>query len=168
MEALHLPVIWLGPLSDQNMQRWAMSRMDTVGLRFDPNSQSLELFLSYVQGHIKDAIALAQRIQLACHVSLAQPPTDIIHVHHVHSSMLALVEDIEVTFEALLLLLPPIQAKLLESLSLDPTDRPQSSAYIKKHCLSRGGSLQGALSSLEQKGLIYGAQRGYRVSLRPR
>lgn len=31
--------------------------------------------------------------------------------------------------------------------------------------LSWGGSLQGALSSLEQKGLIYGSQLGHRVSL---
>ncbi len=165
MDAMGLPVIFLGPLNDQDIQRWVVSKMASAGLSFDLDSQSLEMFSSYVQGHIKDAIALAQRIQLACHVISAQTPTGVIHAHHVRSSMLALVKDIEVTFETLLLLLPPIQAKLLESLSLDPIERPQSNAYIKKHYLSRGGSLQGALSSLEQKGLIYGSQLGYQVSL---
>jgi hypothetical protein len=67
--------------------------------------------------------------------------------------MLSLVHDMSVTFEALLLLLPPSQARVLESLALDPTDSPQSNAYIKKHQLSRGGGLQGALTSLEQKGV---------------
>ncbi len=165
MEAMGLPAIFLGPLSDLDMQSWVVSKMAAAGLSFDAKSQSLELFLSYVQGHIKDAIALAQRIQLTGYASPTQTPVKVIQAHHVHSSMLALVKDIEVTFEALLLLLPPTQAKLIESLSLDPTDRPQSSAYIKKHHLSRGGSLQGALSSLEQKGLIYGSQLGHRVSL---
>jgi len=165
METMGLPAIFLGPLSDRDMQPWIANRMATAGLSFDPDSQSLEIFLSYVQGHIKDAIALAQRIQLACRAVSAQTATEVIYAHHVQSSMLALVRDIEVTFEALLLLLPPTQAKLLESLSLDPTERPQSNAYIKKHYLSRGGSLQGALSSLEQKGLIYGPQLGYQPSL---
>ena len=164
MEEMNLPIILLGPLSDRDMQRWIVHRMADAALKFDLDSQSLELFLSYTQGHIKDAIALSQRIQLACHAG-APPPAEVIRASCVRSSMLALVKDIEVTFEALLLLLPPTQAKLLESLSLDPTDRPQSSIYIKKHHLSRGGSLQGALSSLEQKGLIYGPQFEYRVAL---
>lgn len=165
MEAMGLPVIFLGPLSDLDMQNWATLTVAATGLSFDPDDQSLAVFLSYVQGHIKDAITLAQRIQLACYADSSQVSAQTIHVHHVRSSMLALVKDIEVTFEALLLLLPPTQAKLLESLSIDPTARPQSNAYIKKHYLSRGGSLQGALSSLEQKGLIYGPQFGYCVSL---
>ena len=165
MEAMDLPVIFLGPLSDHDIQPWIVHKMAEAALRFDSEHQSLKLFLSYIQGHIKDAIALAQRIQLSCHASASLAPVEVIHADCVRSSMLALVKDIEVTFEALLLLLPPTQAKLLESLSLDPTDQPQSSVYIKKHHLSRGGSLQGALSSLEQKGLIYGPQLGYRVAL---
>ena len=165
MAQMGLPVIFLGPLSDRDIQRWIVHKMDKANLSFDADSQSLELFLSYIQGHIKDAIALAQRIQLVCHASSLPSPVKVIHADCVRSSMLALVKDIEVTFEALLLLLPPTQAKLLESLSLDPTDRPQSLTYIKKHHLSRGGGLQGALSSLEQKGLIYGPHLEYRVAL---
>jgi len=165
MEAMGLPVIFLGPLSDPDMQPWVISKMAAAGLSFDPDGQSLAVFMSYVQGHIKDAIALAQRIQLACQAVSTQMPVRVIQTHHIRGSMLALVKDLEVTFEALLLLLPPTQAKLLESLSFDPTESPQSSAYIKTHRLSRGGSLQGALSSLEQKGLIYGPQLGYQVSL---
>jgi hypothetical protein len=64
-----------------------------------------------------------------------------------------------------LVLLPASQAQLLESLALDPTDKPQSREYITKHSLSRGGTLQGALLGLQHKGLIYGAEYGYRLAL---
>lgn len=165
MDDMNLPTLSLEPLSEQSMRSWAVNTMAAAKLRFDPDGQSLETFLSYVQGHIKDAAALAQRIQLMCCTSQTQTLGRVIQTHYIHSSMLALVRDVEVTFETLLLLLPSTQTKLLESLALDPTNQPQSTAYIKKHGLSRGGSLQGALSSLEQKGLIYGPKLGYRVSL---
>jgi len=90
---------------------------------------------------------------------------DVIESHHVHRSTLALVEDLSTTFESLILLLPPSQVRVLESLALDPTDKPQAREYIQKHQLTRGGGLQGALASLEQKGLLYGPQYGYRVAL---
>jgi hypothetical protein len=164
MYASQHPVIALAPLSDGELQPWIISSMATAGLKFDPESDALELFLSYVQGHVKNAITLAQRIWLDCS-AVAQPNPGFIQAHQVHSSMLSLVQDMSVTFEALLLLLPPTQARVLESLALDPTNSPQANAYIKKHQLSRGGGLQGALTSLEQKGLIYGPQFGYRIAL---
>ncbi|HSM82474.1 MAG TPA: hypothetical protein VLS96_12345 [Nodosilinea sp.] len=164
MMASQLPVIALTPLSDRDLQPWVIGTMATAGLKFDPDSQALELFLSYAQGHMKDAITLAQRLWLNCN-AIASPTPELIQSHQVHSTMLGLAQDMAVTFEALLLLLPPTQARLLESLALDPTDSPQSNAYIKKHQLSRGGGLQGALTSLEQKGLIYGPQFGYRIAL---
>ncbi|MBE9111646.1 ATP-binding protein [Nodosilinea sp. LEGE 07298] len=164
MMASRLPVIGLTPLSDRDLQPWIIRTMATAGLKFDPESQALELFLSYVQGHMKDAITLAQRLWQSCN-AIASPAPELIQAHQVHSTMLALVQDMAVVFEALLLLLPPTQARVLESLALDPTDSPQASAYIKKHQLSRGGGLQGALTSLEQKGLIYGPQFGYRIAL---
>jgi hypothetical protein len=164
MSASQLPVIPLAPLSRHELQPWMMGRMAVAGLKFDPDSQALDLFLDYVQGHMKDAMTLAQRIWLD-HRAIAPPQADLIQAHQVHGSMLSLIQDMGVTFEALLLLLPTSQARVLESLAIDPTDRPQAHAYIKKHQLSRGGGLQGALTSLEQKGLIYGAQFGYRIAL---
>ncbi|WP_035995003.1 ATP-binding protein [Leptolyngbya sp. KIOST-1] len=164
MTVSHLPVIALSPLSDADLRPWIMNTLATTGLTFDPDSQALELFLSYVQGHVKDALTLAQRLWLSCR-AIAPDPPGLIQAHQVHSTMLALVQDLSVTFEALLLLLPPTQARVLESLALDPTESPQASAYIKKHQLSRGGGLQGALTSLEEKGLIYGPQFGYRIAL---
>lgn len=89
----------------------------------------------------------------------------VIQAHHVHRSALTLVEDLSVTFESLILLLPPSQVRVLESLALDPTSSPHSREYIQKHQLSRGGGLQGALASLEQKGLVYGSEYGYRITL---
>jgi len=64
-----------------------------------------------------------------------------------------------------LLLLPPIQARVLESVASDPTDSPHAKEYVHKHQLSKGGGLQSALLGLEQKGLIYGSKLGYRVAL---
>ncbi len=165
MLASQLPVISLAPLGNEELRPWIAGSMATAGLKFDPHSRALDLYLRYAQGHMKDAITLAQRIWLDYHAMTPQPPTGLIQAHQVHSSILALTQDMSVTFEALLLLLPPTQARVLESLALDPTDSPQASAYIKKHQLSRGGGLQGALNSLEQKGLIYGPQYGYHIAL---
>jgi hypothetical protein len=164
MTASRLPVIGLAPLQDTDLQPWVISTMAAAGLKFDPENQALALFLSYVQGHVKDATTLAQRLWLSCR-AIAPDSPGLIQAHQVHSTMLALIQDLSVTFEALLLLLPPTQARVLESLALDPTESPQANAYIKKHQLSRGGGLQGALTSLEEKGLIYGPQFGYRIAL---
>lgn len=175
----NLHIIALAPLNDQIMRAWIVSAMAAEGLQFDQDSQSLDLFLSIVQGHTGDAISLARRIWLDRHMFIRSQsdwnaPTgpvaklaieDQIEAHHVHRSTLALIEDLSTTFESLILLLPPSQVRVLESLALDPTDKPQSREYIQKHQLTRGGGLQGALASLEQKGLLYGPQYGYRVAL---
>lgn len=161
--ASHLPVVPLPPLSSTELEAWITASLAGEDLQLD--SAALELFLSYAQGHLKDATSLAQRIWLDYHAFGLTESPGIIGAHHVQRSMMALVQDMGSTFEALLLLLPPSQARLLESLALDPTASPQAQAYIKKHQLSRGGGLQGALNSLEQKGLIYGPQVGYRIAL---
>jgi hypothetical protein len=142
--------------------------MKSVGLKFESEGRAIALFLSYVQGNLGDAIALARRIWLDWRdlPSLnGRQKEGLIQAHHVHRSALALVEDLSITFESLILLLPPSQVQVLESLTLDPTDSPHSREYIKKHQLSRGGSLQGALASLEHKGLVYGPKYGYRIAL---
>jgi hypothetical protein len=155
----NLQIITLPPLQREALQCWIVEAMRAEGLHFEANSQALNLFLNYVQGHLGDAITLARRVWLDCR------PSDLIQAHHVHRSALALAEDLSLTFESLLLLLPAIQGRVLESLALDPTDSPQARSYIQKHQLSRGGGLQGALASLEQKGMIYGAKYGYRVAM---
>jgi hypothetical protein len=165
-----LQVIALAPLEDEDLKTWLVPTMASEGLYFDPESHALDLFLDSVQGHLGDAIALARRIWLDYwalpHLSpLPAQPSGLIQAHHVHRSLLTLVEDLSLTFESLILLLPPSQVRVLESLALDPTDKPQSRDYIEKHQLSRGGGLQGALSSLEHKGLVYGPKYGYRVAM---
>jgi hypothetical protein len=180
----NLQSIALAPLESERMKAWIVPAMATEGLRFDEKSQALNLFLENVQGHLGSAIALARRIWLdRCAFSshlvnweknfpASQPLQDflvasnsLIEAHHVHGCTLALVEDLSITFESLILLLPPSQVRVLESLALDPTDKPQAGEYIQKHQLTRGGGLQGALASLEQKGLLYGAQHNYRIAL---
>jgi hypothetical protein len=171
-----LPIISLAPLDDATMQSWIVTAMATEGLQFDRETQALQLFLTIVQGHTGDAVNLARRIWLDCHAfndvqlegqrPLLKPDAVpvLVKAHHVHRSTLALVEDLSNTFESLILLLPASQVRVLESLALDPTDKPQAREYIQKHQLSRGGGLQGALASLEQKGLLYGPEHDYRVA----
>jgi hypothetical protein len=208
----NMQVVFLGPIQDGELCLWVKEVMARVGLKFEPENQALALFLSYVQGHFGDAIALARRIWLECcatcpgmgkaaflyppvhnrefpaaaldstfnsdWVMQTQPitgqklssasdgnPYVLVQPHHVQRAALALVEDLSLTFESLILLLPPSQVRVLESLALDPTTSPHSREYIQKHQLSRGGGLQGALVSLEQKGLVYGSEYGYRITL---
>lgn len=174
-----LQVMTLGPLSPEELKPWVMDQMAQQGLEFEPSGQALDLFYSSVQGHPTGAVRLARRIWLNFSVqspdaapapghTLLQahsPPVRQIQTHHVHRSTLALIEDLSITFEALILLLPSSQVRVLESLALDPTDSPHARDYIKKHQLSRGGGLQGALAGLEQKGLLYGPQYGYRIAM---
>lgn len=203
----NMQVVFLPPLADRELEPWIITAMAAQGFKFDLDSQALELFLSYVQGNLGDAIALARRIWLdyralncdlwhrqpdlpnsqelitssppssssprsvstaisptSLHLPRPSPLDGIIQAHHVHRSALALVEDLSNTFESLILLLPSSQVRVLESLALDPTDSPHSREYIQKHQLSRGGGLQGALASLQQKGLVYGAEHGYRIT----
>lgn len=161
--ASNLAVVHLRPVPNAVMAPWLMDAMGAEGLTFDPSDGALEWFLGIVQGHVGDAITLARRVWIEHRAE--NPQGTVIQTPHVQRSLINLGADLAVTFEALLLLLPPSQVRVLESLALDPTDSPQSRTYIKKHQLSRGGGLQGALNSLEQKGLIYGPQLGYRIAL---
>jgi hypothetical protein len=166
MEDTSLQVVMLAPLADGELRVWIEAAMLSEGLEFEDDA--IALFLSYVQGHLGDAIALARRIALDCRISVSFEGSQnlgLIQAHHVHRSALGLMEDLSITFESLILLLPPTQVKVLESLALDPTDSPHSREYIQKHQLSRGGSLQGALASLEHKGLVYGAKYSYQIAL---
>ncbi len=180
----NMQAVFLGPLHDEDIVNWLVPMMAAEGLKFDSEGHALSLFLDYVQGHFGDALALARRIWLTVQSERAQlfprpglshsipgqveenvPSFFSIYPDQVHRAALALVQDLSVTFESLILLLPPSQVRVLESLALDPTPSPQAREYIRKHRLSRGGGLQGALASLEQKGLVYGADYNYRLTM---
>ena len=154
-----LEIVQLAPLGDDVVAAWVQEGLHTEGLTFDPRSQALELFVNAVQGHLGDASALVRRLK-SVRVS-----DGLIRDWHVQQAIQELLADLSMVFESLLMLLPANQAHLLESLALDPTDKPQSRDYIHKHYLSRGGSLQGAIAGLQHKGLIYGAELGYRLAL---
>jgi hypothetical protein len=138
-------------------------------------ADALDLFLDSVQGHIGDASALARRIWVESRATgelevwsgslRLAAPWPVIELDQVHRSTQGLIEDLSTTFESLLLLLPPIQARVIESLAIDPTERPHAREYLQKHQLSKGGGLQGALASLCQKGLIYGSREKYQIAL---
>jgi hypothetical protein len=154
-----LEIVQLAPLADDVVAAWATEVLHAEGLTFDPRSQALELFVNAVQGHLGDASALVRRLK-SVRVS-----DGLIRDGHVQQAIQELLADLSMVFESLLMLLPANQAHLLESLALDPTDKPQSRDYIHKHYLSRGGSLQGAIAGLQHKGLIYGSEQGYRLAL---
>lgn len=154
-----LETVTLVPLAKDVLAVWAREILHTKGLTFDSRSQALQLFLDAVQGHIGDAMALIRRLQTLC------PAQELIGEQKVQQAIEGLLKDLSITFESLLMLLPANQVHLLECLAMEPTDKPQSREYIQKHGLSRGGSLQGAITGLQQKGLIYGAEQGYRLAL---
>jgi hypothetical protein len=154
-----LETLKLAPLAKDVIAVWAREILHTQALTFDSRSKALQLFLEAVQGHIGDAMALIRRIQSV------RRPDSLITEKAVDDAIQGLLKDLSMTFESLLMLLPPNQVHLLEALACDPTEKPQSREYIQKHGLSRGGSLQGALMGLQHKGLIYGAEQGYQLAL---
>lgn len=154
-----LETIQLAPLAKDVLAVWAREMLHTQGLKFDSRSQALQLFLNAAQGHIGDAMSLIRRLPTL------PLPDELITEKEVHLAIEGLLKDLSITFESLLMLLPANQVHLLECLAVDPTEKPQSKEYIQKHGLSRGGSIQGALTGLQQKGLIYSAEQGYRLAL---
>ena len=176
-----IQVMCLGPIPAEDVQTWL--RAMTTAHGWDLDAAAIALFIDAVQGNMGTAIAVLRRLWLDWIVTpaaLSQPPDStpkladlssqrgaipLISLEQMRHTLLLLVADLALTFEALLLLLPPSQVRVLESLALDPTDTPHSREYTQKHHLSRGGGLQGALASLQQKGLVYGADYGYRIAI---
>ncbi|BAY27606.1 hypothetical protein NIES2100_74310 [Calothrix sp. NIES-2100] len=154
-----LETVQLPPLARDILAVWAREMLHVHRLTFDSRSQALPLFLDAVQGHIGDAMALIRRLQTSC------LPDSLITEQDVTQAIEGLLKDLSMTYESLVMLLPANQVHLLECLALDPTEKPQSKDYIQKHGLSRGGSLQGALTGLQHKGLIYGAEQAYKLAL---
>ncbi len=153
-----LEIIELTPIADEFVAAWVKDSLGRQGLSFDLLSGALEMYLDAVQGHLGDASALMRRLS-----RLPKPGT--IETRDVYHAISDLLQEFSTVFETLLLLLPANQVHLLECLAIDPTNRPQSKEYADKHHLSRGGSLQGALSGLQSKGLIYGSEYHYRIAL---
>ena len=154
-----LETIQLAPLAKDILALWAREILHTQGFTFDCHSQALQLFLEAVQGHMGDGMAIIRRL------SASRCADGLIREEDVQKAIAGLLRDLSMTYESLLMLLPANQVHLLESLAIDPTDKPQSKEYIQKHGLSRGGSLQGALTGLQHKGLIYDAEHGYRLAM---
>ncbi|WP_338441001.1 ATP-binding protein [Synechococcus elongatus IITB4] len=151
-----LEIIALNPLSQTTIEQWLDQQFADLGYNFSP--EALQSFWAATQGHPGETETLARRLWLL-------QPSSTIERSLVDAAVDLLLEDLALTFESLLLLLPTSQVRLLESLAIDPTSSPQAQQYIQKHQLSRGGGLQGALNSLMQKGLIYGPESGYQIAL---
>jgi hypothetical protein len=154
-----IETIQLAPLAKDVVALWAREILHTQGFTFDCHSQALQLFLEAVQGHIGDGMAIIRRL------SASRYADGLIREQDIQEAIAGLLKDLSMTYESLLMLLPANQVHLLESLAIDPTNKPQKKEYIQKHRLSRGGSLQGALSGLQHKGLIYDAEHGYRLAM---
>lgn len=154
-----IEIIQLAPLAKDVLALWAREILHIEKLKFDPHSRALQIFLDAVQGNIGDATALIRRLLTLTHHQ------GLITEQEIQQVIEGMLKDLSITYESLLMLLPSSQIHLLECLAVDPTDKPQSKEYIQKHGLSRGGSLQGALTGLQHKGLIYSAEQDYRLAL---
>ncbi len=137
-QATDFQVLQLMPLAPALVQNW-----------FDQNfaltAGALSLLVETVQGHWATALAFARRLD----------PVQTNNETHVQKILTDLLADLFPTLETLLRQLPAIQCRVLETLALDPTPHPQSNDYTRRHGLPRGGSLQGALTALVKKDLLY-------------
>lgn len=158
-EKAPLEIIQMRPLPNSVIAAWAREILRQSSLAFDPLDGSLDYFVDIVKGHIGDAETLIRRIKL-----MYEGET-VIHRTQIQSSLSQLLEDLAVVFESLLLLLPASQLQLIKCLAIEPTPKPHSKDYLKKYNLSRGGTLQGALTGLQQKGLIYGSEDNFKLTL---
>ena len=159
--------IELLPLEDAVLTSFCDSKLSASNLMFNPLDDSLQFFLEAVHGSFSDALALTERIILLNQNKLSEDNGGrvVIGIQEVREAVEDLLKDLSTMCETLLLMLPPRQAKLLTCLALDPTDKPHSREYVKKHNLYKGGTMQGALLGLQQKGLIYDVHQSYKVAL---
>jgi hypothetical protein len=154
----YLESILLAPLDDNVVAAWLQEYLiHNDQPTFNPLDTGLKEFLDAVQGHFGNARALANRLLLICS---KENIGKSIGQKQVKKAIESLLKDMSPIFESLLLLLPDNQLQLLECLAIDPTENPHSKEYISKHSLMPGGTLQGALKSLKEKGLIYDENYG--------
>ena len=170
----------LRPLDNNFLEEWVSEFVLQENLTFNPDDEGLKKFLEAVNGHFGNTRALAQRLILFCKSDslsksdnlskegiIQSEPVEsdnvskkgIIQSEQVEKAIKSLLGDMSSVFEALLLSLPDTQLRILECLSLYPTPHPHKLTYISKHSLVKGGTLQGALKGLSEKGLIYDAQK---------
>jgi hypothetical protein len=150
-------VIALRPLSQDALKIWVQDFVHQQGLNFNQNKDSINEFFKAVDGHFGNARALAKRVILICKLNDENSGKEEIFItpDQVKEAIKNLLRDLSPIFESLLLSLPENQLKILECLAEEHTTQPHKEEYIRKNSLMRGGSLQGAIKGLIQKGLIY-------------
>lgn len=157
-----IKVMELKPLSDNALLYLVEQILDKSNLTFGKKARgkkAREKVLNSVQGHIDSAETLIKRLLLIC-----KPRTEI-DEDQVQDALNSLLKDLSPVFESLLLMLPASQLQLIECLAIEPSPKPHSKEYIDKYGLARGGTLQGAIKGLQQKGLIYGAEDNFQLTL---
>jgi hypothetical protein len=155
-------IIALRPLDQETLKIWVRGFVREKGLNFGTNEESMNEFLKATDGHFGNARTLAKRLILICKLDNKDRNNKeelFIEPEQVQEAIKNLLKDMSPIFESLLLSLPDSQLKVLECLAEEHTPQPHKEDYIRKHSLMRGGSLQGALKGLTQKGLIYDTQK---------
>jgi hypothetical protein len=151
-------IVRLRPLGNNVLETWVSKFVFQKKLTFNPDGESLKKFLEAVNGHFGNTRTLAQRLISICKLDNLSKE-GIIQSEQVEEAIKSFLGDTSSVFESLLLSLPDTQLRILECLSLYPTPHPHKLTYISKHSLVKGGTLQGALKGLSEKGLIYDAQK---------
>jgi hypothetical protein len=152
-------VIALRPLDQDTLEIWVRGFVREKGLNFSTNEESMNKFLEASDGHFGNARTLAKRLILICKLDNKNQEELFIKPEQVQEAIKNLLKDMSPIFESLILSLPDSQLKVLECLAEEHTPQPHKEDYIRKHSLMRGGSLQGALKGLTEKGLIYDTQK---------
>jgi hypothetical protein len=153
-------IVKLSPLPDAIITSWFRKSLSDIKLAPSIDGSALRKFLCSVDGHISTAEALLRQIEMIC-----GPDKLVVDEMSIQKGLEALLSDLSAAFESFLLMLPASQLQLIECLALEPTPKPHSKKYIQKYNLARGGTLQGALEGLQKKGLIYGFENDFRLTL---
>jgi hypothetical protein len=150
-------VIQLKPLHNYSIMNWISNTLNKSDLNI--TKDGIDEIVGLVKGHIGSVESLIKRLKLIC------KPKTIINKPQVENAINDVLDDLSVVFESLLLMLPASQLQLIECLAIEPTGKPHSKKYRDKYNLDKGGTLQGAIKGLQQKGLIYGAEDNFQLTL---
>ena len=150
-------VIQLKPLHNYSIMNWIDSSLEESDLNI--TKDAIDEIVNMVKGHISSVESIVKRLKLMC------KSEKVISQSHVKDAISDVLDDLAVVFESLLLMLPASQLQLIECLAIEPTDKPHSKKYRDKYNLAKGGTLQGAIKGLQQKGLIYGSEDNFQLTL---
>lgn len=153
-------IVEIKPLRRSAVTFWLRETFRSLSIPANLSEDELQVFVEASDGHVASIRALFLQVKMMYeHSETTLSKSLLVEAKDM------LLETLSTSYESLLLTLPNSQLQLIECLAIEPTAKPHRKDYIERHNLIRGGSLRGALEGLQRKGLIYGAEDEFRLTL---